>query len=355
MTNDTTTTYPLTIGLDLGTNTTQCAIYGPNNKRIQEHKRATTRAKLTELFQKHPGARIVMEASTPTRWIYKLATELGHEVIIATPRNIPVITKSIRKSDVRDARLLAELGQVQPSLLSPITLRGDNFQSVRTILFAREQLVGTRTRLVTFVRSQVKAIGERLAPCSTKSFAHKVRESMPDSLKQPLESILQMIQMLSDRIDGYDADIDRLSKKDFPETSVLRQVHGVGPLVALAFVATIGDPKRFSKSRSVGAYMGLVPKLSQSGESNPGLSISKYGDSFMRSALVSSATRIMGPKGADSDLREYGLRIAGRGGIKSKAKARIAVARKLAVLLHALLATGEVYEPMRHTGEPATV
>ncbi len=352
MTNDTSTPFPLTIGLDLGTNSTQCAIYGPDTKRIQEHKRATTRERLTELFQNHPGARIVMEASTPTRWIDKLAKELGHETIIANPRCIPIITKSIRKSDVRDARLLAELGQLKPELLSPVTLRGDNYQCVRTILFAREQLVGTRTRLVTFVRSQVKALGERLAPCSTKCFARKSWESLPESLRQPLEPIFEMVQMLSDRIDRYDADIDSLSKNEFPETSVLRQVHGIGPIVALAFVATIGDPKRFPKSRSVGAYMGLTPKLSQSGESNPGLRISKYGDSFMRTLLVSSATRIMGPMGPGCDLRAYGLRIAGRGGQQSKAKARIAVARKLAVLLHSLLAKGEVYEPMRHTLEP---
>ncbi len=353
MINDNNTSFPLTIGLDLGTNSTQCAIYGPDTKRIQERKLATTRERITELFAKFSGARIVMEASTPTRWIDKLAREMGHETIIANPRCIPIITKSIRKSDVRDARILAELGQVQPGLLSPVTLREENYQCVRTILFAREQLVGTRTRLVTFVRSQVKALGERLAPCSTKCFARKSWESIPESLKQPLKSIFGVIQELSDRIDDYDADIDRLSKKEFPQTSVLRQVHGIGPIVALAFVATIGCPKRFAKSRSVGAYFGLVPKLSQSGESNPGLPISKFGDSFMRTLLVSSATRIMGPMGPDCDLRDYGLRIAGRGGQQSKAKARIAVARKLAVLLHSLLATGEVYEPMRHTLEPA--
>ncbi|MFT5198824.1 MAG: transposase [Planctomycetota bacterium] len=266
---------------------------------------------------------------------------------------MPFITKSIRKSAVRDVRILAQLGQVQPDLLSPITLRDDNDQCVRTNLFAREQLVGTRTRLVAFVRSQVKALGERLSQCSTKCFVRKSWEAMPESLKQPLKSILEMIQMLSDRIDGYDADMDRLSKKEFPETSVLRQVHGIGPIVALAFVATIGDPKRFAKSRSVGAYLGLVPRLSQFGSSNPGLPISKFGDSFMRTLLVSSATRIMRPMGPDCELRDYGLRIAGRGGQQSKAKARIAVARKLAVLLRSLLAKGEVYEPMRNKVEPA--
>ena len=166
-----------------------------------------------------------------------------------------------------------------------------------------------------------------------------------------LEPILRTIQHLSDEIDGLDQEAKTGSERDFPRTAVLQQMHGVGPLVSLAFVTTIGAPDRFKDSRSVGPYLGLVPRLDQSGMSNPALKITKHGDTYMRSLLVSSATRILGPFGADSDLRRFGLKTIERGGQRAKGKARLAVARKLAVLLHQLLLTGEVYEPLRNSDQ----
>lgn len=158
-----------------------------------------------------------------------------------------------------------------------------------------------------------------------------------------------LIEAISVAIDQYDKQIETLSTEKYPETQIARQVHGVGPLIALAYVVTIGGPERFAKSRSVGAYFGLVPRICQSGKSNPELSITKTGDRYMRTLLVSAATRILGPHGDDSDLRRYGERIIAQGGKRAKARARIAVARKLAVLLHRLLATAEVYEPLRNS------
>lgn len=340
-----------TIGLDLGSRVSQVAIYDSSGERIEERKISTTRESVEQLLDRFPGARIAMEASTPTRWINDLARKRGHEVIIANPRKIPIITASIRKSDRNDARLLGELGQIKPELLSPIQLREDVYQVVRTRLFARQQLVRTRTSLCTFVRSQVKSTGESLPSCTTRIFASKMRKLIPAELASVLEPMLRTIQHLSDEIDGLDEEVQTGSKRDFPRTAILQQVHGIGPLVSLAFVATIGAPERFKNSRAVGAYFGLVPRLDQSGASNPALKITKYGDTYMRSLLVSSATRILGPFGADSDLRRFGLKIIERGGQRAKGKARIAVARKLAVLLHRLLLTGEVYEPLRNSDQ----
>jgi len=309
-----TTTLPLTIGLDLGSRSTQCAVYSPDGKRIEERKIATTRARLQALLERFRGARLVMEASTPARWIKDLAVELG---------------------------------QVRPQLLNPVELRGSRFQEVRTQLFARAQLVRQRTSLVNFVRSEVKAVGESLPSCSTRSFASKARALVPEALKEALGPIFEMIQSATKAIEVYDRRIEQLSADSFPQTRLLRQVHGVGPLVALGFVATIGTPQRFSKSRMVGPYLGLVPRLNQSGKHDPALGITKCGDHFMRSLLVSAATRIIGPHGTDSDLRRFGLQIASSGGKRAKARARVAVARKLAVVMHRLLATGEAYEPLR--------
>lgn len=355
MTNSTTdpTNLPLTLGLDLGARTTQVCALAPDGTRIEERTLKTTKEAVGALLERFPGARVALEASTSARWIDSLARSRGHETVIANPRNIPIVTASMRKCDRNDARLLAELGQVKPSLLSPVQLRSDRYQRVRTLLFARSLLVRSRTSLINMVRAEVRTFGSSLPSCSAASFPKTVRRLIPEVLAPALAPILDAISSMTKQIDGYDSEVTKLSLKEFPETAALRQVHGVGPLIALAFVATIGDPKRFRKSRSVGAYVGLVPRVSQSGGRNPTLSITKQGDHFLRSLLVSSATRILGPFGPDSDLRRFGLAIQRTGDKRSKAKARIAVARKLAVLLHRLLMTGEVYEPLRASGSDA--
>ncbi len=223
----------------------------------------------------------------------------------------------------------------------------------RTLLFARSQLVKQRTALTNFVRAEVRVLGFSLPSCTAKSFAEKLWPLIPGELRASLKPIFEVLRALTTQVDYFDAEVERLSETEFPETAVLRQVHGVGPLIALAFVATIGDPERFKKSRSVGPYLGLVPRMSQSGGRNPTLSITKCGDHFLRGLLVSAATRILGPFGQDSDLRRHGERIATGGDKRAKAKARIAVARRLAVLLHRLLATGEQYEPLRQAAQAA--
>jgi len=125
-------------------------------------------------------------------------------------------------------------------------------------------------------------------------------------------------------------------------------VEGVGALTALTFVLTVGDPHRFEKSRSVGAYFGLVPATAQSGDRDPQKRISKEGDEMLRKLLVSSAHYILAPFGSDSDLRRHGEKIASRGGKNAKKRAVVAVARKLSVLLHSLWVSGEVYDPLRN-------
>jgi transposase len=142
--------------------------------------------------------------------------------------------------------------------------------------------------------------------------------------------------------------LETVSKERYPETELLRQVEGIGPLTALTFVLTLEDPNRFERSRSVGAYLGLVPATDRSGERNPQRRISKEGDEMLRKLLVGSAHYILGPFGSDSDLRRHGEKMASRGGKNSKKRAVVAVARKLAVLLHRLWVTGEVYDRLHN-------
>ena len=184
--------------------------------------------------------------------------------------------------------------------------------------------------------------------CPARSFHNRAPEHIPEALRPALVPILEQIASLTERIRDYDRKLERISKERYPETELLRQVEGIGALTALTFVLTLEDPHRFEKSRSVGAYLGLVPASDRSGERDPQKRISKEGDELLRKLLVGSAHYILGPFGSDSDLRRHGEKIASRGGKNSKKRAVVATARKLAVLLHSLWASGEVYEPLRN-------
>jgi transposase len=181
------------------------------------------------------------------------------------------------------------------------------------------------------------------------SFHNKAPEHIPEALWPALGPILEQIGSLTERIRDYDRKLETISTERYPETDLLRQVEGIGPLTALTFVLTLEDPYRFEKSRSVGAYLGLVPATARSGERDPQKHITKEGDEMMRKLLVSSAHYILGPFGQDSDLRRHGERIASRGGKNAKKRAVVAVARKLAVLLHRLWVSAEVYDPLYNT------
>jgi len=152
----------------------------------------------------------------------------------------------------------------------------------------------------------------------------------------------------------YDEKMEKLGSEQYPQTKLLRQVKGVGPITALAYVLTLENPQRFAQSRDVGPYLGLVPKQEDSGDNQPQLRITKMGDMMLRRLLVGSAHYILGPFGPDTDLRRYGIRLSERGGKNAKKRAVVAVARKLAVLLHSLWVSGEVYEPLRHAPPKAT-
>lgn len=180
---------------------------------------------------------------------------------------------------------------------------------------------------------------------------------MPQELVPALGPLLDTIASLSERIRDYDRTLEGVAEEIYPQTKLLRQVHGVGVLSALAFVLTLEDPSRFAKSREVGAYLGLVPATDQSGKSDPEKRISKHGSKMMRKLLVSSAHYILGPFGEDCDLRRHGERIAASGGKNAKKRAVVAVARKLSVLLHRLWVSAEVYDPLynasRYRGQAA--
>ncbi len=256
-----------------------------------------------------------------------------------------LISQGGAKNDKNDARTLARLGRVDVELLRPVTLRGEDCRASRSVLHGRDMLVRTRTKLVCFVRGQVKTFGGRIPTCSTASFWKKAPEHVPDAIRTVVTPILELLKELGSKIRGLDLEIERLCEERHPETSVLRRVKGVGPVLALAYVATIETPERFASSRTVGNYVGLTPGQYASGAKTPQLRISKRGDGFLRRLLVNASTYILGPFGEDSDLKRFGKRLSSSGSQRDKARARIAVARKLACVLHHLWRTGSVWDP----------
>jgi transposase len=190
-------------------------------------------------------------------------------------------------------------------------------------------------------------MGERLVSCDADQLGVESLEGLPAELRQGLEPLLAEIESLTKKIKESDVKIEQIARTEYPETKLLRQVSGVGPLITLTFVLTVEDKERFQKSRDVGCYVGLRPKRSSSGEREPQLRITKEGDIYLRAMLVQGAHYILGHHGPDTDLKRWGLKLA-EGGKNAKKRAIVAVARKLAILLHRLWVTGEVYEPLRN-------
>src|SRR5215208_4224132 len=337
----------VTAGLDLGDRYSYlCLIDTQNGEVIEEGRLRTTPEALRRRFVSEPSLRIAMETGTHSPWVSRLLEECGHEVLVANARTLRLIYANKRKTDEIDTENLARLARLDPKLLYPVRHRGEDSQAHLALIRSRQALIGCRTQLVNHVRGAVKSFGARLPKCPARSFHNKAPEHIPEALRSALEPVLEQIASLTERIHEYDRLLVAISKDHYPETELLCQVEGIGPLTALTFVLTLEPPYRFERSRSVGACLGLVPATERSGDRDPQRRISKEGDEMLRKLLVGSAHYVLGPFGSDSDLRRHGQKIAARGGKNSKKRAAVAVARKLAVLLHRLWVSGEVYEPL---------
>ena len=338
----------ITVGLDMGDKQHRiCKLQG-EREVVGRDMVANTVEAVRGYFEKLPPCRIGMEAGTHSGWVSRILEELGHEVLVGHPRKLRMIWKSHQKDDNRDAEMLARIARFDPELLHPIRHRGEEAQRDLDVIKAREKLVKVRGMLITHVRGVVKGIGKRITKCSAETFHLRLGEEMPEELAGALRPLMETIAELTQRIRGYERELNRLCREKYPETEGLREIAGVGPITALAFVLTLEESSRFEKSRSVGAFVGLVPKRDQSGETDKQLRITKAGDGYLRRLLVGSAHYILGHFGPDCELRRFGLRLAERGGKNAKKRAVVAVARKLAVVLHHLWRSGAVYDPFYH-------
>src|SRR6202163_2588434 len=343
----------LTIGLDLGDRFSWYCVLNEAGEVVLEQKVATTPKAMKEVFGGMLRSRIALETGTHSPWVSRVLSELGYEVIVAHARNVRLIGESRKKDDRLDAQTLARLARIDPKLLCPVKHRSAKAQADLTVIRARAGLVRARTALVNTARGLAKSYGERLRGCNVRNMNPEKAESLSPELQTALEPLLNAIESLSERIVEYNERIEKLAGDSYPQVALLKQIKGVGTLIALTYMLTLEDPHRFGKSRDVGCYLGLQPGRRNSGQSEPQMHISKEGDPYLRTLLVQGAQHILGPFGVDCDLRRWGLKLAERGGKSGKKRAIIATARKLAVLLHHLWVSGEAYEPLHNSKQKA--
>ena len=343
----------LTIGLDLGDRSSWYCVLDEAGRIVLEQRVSTTPKAMREVFGGMPRSRVALETGMHSPWLSRLLSELGHEVIVAHARNVRLIGESRKKDDRLDAQTLARLARIDPELLSPVRHRSAKAQADLTLIRARAGLVRARTALVNTARGLAKSYGERLRGCNVRNMNPEKAEGLSPELQRALEPLLSAIEELSHRICEYNERIEALAQQSYPQVALLKQIKGVGTLIALTFLLTLEDPHRFQKSRDVGCYLGLQPGRRNSGQSQPQMHISKEGDPYLRTLLVQGAQHILGPFGVDCDLRRWGLKLAEGGGRNGKKRAIVATARKLAVLLHHLWVSGEVYEPLHNRSRAA--
>ena len=335
----------ITVGLDLGDKLSGACEIDAGAQVVRRGSLPTTALGVDGWFGDRERCRVVLEVGTHSPWVSRQLEALGHEVIVANPSAMYGKGHRRKRNDRMDAEFLARQGRADPKLLFPIQHRGVEAQEHLAVLRARDQLVGARTKLINHVRGAVKSLGGRVGRHGADAFARRARADIPEVLRPALEALLDTIGQLTEQIRAYDRKLERVIVERYPEALHLQQIKGVGTLTALAFVLLVEDPRRFARSRDVGAFFGLVPRLDDSSDAHPQLRITKAGDELGRRLLVSAAHYVLGCHGPECDLRRHGEAIARRGGKNAKKRAAVAVARKLAVLLHRLWVTQATYDP----------
>lgn len=333
----------ITIGLDLGDRFSHYCMLNSDGDAIESGRIQSTEEALRRHFEGEPAMRFALECGTHSPWISRLLEQLGHQVIVANTRKIRAITASESKNDKNDAEKLARFAFCDPRLLSPIRHRSPERQQDLNLIHARSTMVRARTMIVNALRGLVKSAGGRLPACSPQGFEARVEASIPPALATAAQPLIQQIAALNAGIHEMDHSIEQLANR-YPEISILRTTPGIGPLIAAAYVLTLDRPDAVQHSRQAGAFLGLRPRQSQSGDSDPQHRISKTGNVYLRSLLVQAAHYVLGRFGPDSELRRWGLKLAASGGKRGKKRAIVAVARKLAVILHRIWQTGNSWQ-----------
>jgi len=336
------------IGMDMGDKNHKVVALAADGQVVERVEIACTPEAVREYLQRSPGAVLAIETGTHCRWVSALGAETGHEVLVGNARKLRSIWQSSRKNDWHDAEQLARLVRADRALFHVVKLRSEEAQALLRMVKARDILVRSRSGIVNMIRGFTKAEGERLPSGSSEAF-DKQEFEVPVCLRKTTKPLFAILREMTKKIAVYDKLLADALKQEpiLEDANLLSSVPGVGPITTAAYLATIGNARTFGDARDAGAYFGLVPKQSQSGETDKQLRISKEGNVLVRRLLVTSAHYIMGPFGPDTELRRHGLRLAQRGGKNARKRAAVAVARKLAVVMLAMLKNRTEYRPLR--------
>jgi transposase len=256
------------VGIDLGDKKSRVCILDERGEIVLQEWVVTTPEAFLKRFHGETKMDIAMEVGAHSRWASDLLGRCGHKVVVADPRQLALITKNDAKSD-KGSRTLAQLLRADPRLLSPIEHRAEKLQMDLTVIRMRDNLIETRTRMVTSVRGVVKATGGRLPSGETSSFPQQVSDLIPEPLRPALAPVLEVIDRLNEATYEYDCLLEHWARTRYQESSRLTQVKGVGTLTALTFMLTVGDKARFSRTRDIGPYLGLRPRLDNRAITNP--------------------------------------------------------------------------------------
>jgi len=335
----------ITIGMDLGNRKhTVCALDQTGNVLWRKDVANTPEA-LKPFFEENAGATVAMETGLCCRWISALAKSCGCDVLVGNARKLAAIWQSKQKNDENDALLIAELARASRRLFHPVELRDDERHEMVQLIELREVAVSQRTQAVNSVRGLCKAHGVFIPKCDASCFHKVAADAIPDGMAWKFKPMLRHLKEVAATIKRYDAMLEEYAQKHFKEeVELLRTVPGVGPITSCAFVALIADPGRFGSARDAGAYFGLTPGQDKSGDKDAPKHITKTGSALMRHLLVTAANHILRASSPDTALKRHGERICARGGKVARRKAKTAVARKLAVVMLAMLKSGKAYD-----------
>lgn len=333
-----------TIGIDLGDRQHEVCVLDRDGEVVEAKKIGSDRDALRSLAKKYRKCRVIIECGAQSPWTSRFLAEHGMEVIVANPRKVRAIWDQDRKSDQRDAEILARIGRFDVKLLKPIRHGSEDAQKRMLSMKLRDALVRRRRDLINAIRGTLKSLGYRVSNPDSARFHKIVLAEVPAEQHEMVAPMVRALAVFTEEIKGYDKAIEEAAQAH-PVARQLQQIVGIGPITALYFVLKIEDANRFGRVRDIGAYLGLCPKRDQSGDCDKQLRISKSGDSYLRRLLVSAAQYILGHFGKECALREFGLRLCERGGPRAKKKAVVAVARKLAVLMISLWKSGADYDP----------
>ncbi len=336
-----------TIGIDLGDKTHHFSIINAKGVIEKRGTFANQREAMTEFCDQWKGARVIIECGAQSAWISHFLADAAMEVVVANPRNVKLISAGTKKTDRKDADLLARLGRVDIELLSPITHRSMNSQEDICYVRVRDTLVSERVALANSIRGHLKALGYPPPSSCVETIAKNCRAHLKGAPLRLVTPLCKVLDTLNTQIKALDKKIHALIIH-YPEATRLTEVYGVGPITAISFVLTIDDPHRFERNRDLGAFLGMVPKKDQSGEVDKKLGITKAGDKLLRRLLVGCAQTILKERAPESDLKDLGQRMIANGRENRKKQAVVAVARRLGITLLSLWESGQTYDPIRN-------